>query len=255
MGRSVLDIQLHEVAIKTARLGTLIETALKQSLQALENYDQTLCGMVLAAEVEIDDLAAEVERQAFQALMLQQPLGSWDLRFLSSSTSIVSDLKRTGDNAVGIVKILIRMPPQSNNLSQVEIKAPSEGDETSEKTVSEVSIMAELLSLGSEASKVLQKTMQAFENRDAQAARTIWKEDDVVDESYQQLRTDLMTIMSGIHAIPALEQDAHIMQRMTYWLWIAHNLERVGDHCTNIAERIVFIAEGDRKSRSKKQRQ
>jgi phosphate transport system protein len=184
--------------------------------------------------------------------MLQQPLGSWDLRFLSSSTSIISDLKRTGDNAVGIVKILIRMPPQSNDLSQVEIKAPREGDETSEKVVSEVSIMDELLSLGAEASKVLQKTMQAFENRDAQAARTIWEEDDVVDESYQQLRTDLMTIMSGIHAIPALEQDTHIMQRMTYWLWIAHNLERVGDHCTNIAERIVFIAEGDRKRRSKK---
>jgi len=56
-------------------------------------------------------------------------------------------------------------------------------------------------------------------------------------------------MLSGIHAIPALQQDGLAMQRMTYWLWIAHNLERVGDHCTNVCERIVFFLEGDRKTR------
>jgi len=54
-----------------------------------------------------------------------------------------------------------------------------------------------------------------------------------------------MTMLTGLHAIPALQQDSLIMQRITYWLWIAHNLERIGDHCTNICERIVFFIEGE----------
>ena len=54
-----------------------------------------------------------------------------------------------------------------------------------------------------------------------------------------------MTLLTAIHAIPALQQDERILQRMTYWLWIAHKLERVGDHCTNMCERIVFFLEGD----------
>jgi phosphate transport system protein len=52
-------------------------------------------------------------------------------------------------------------------------------------------------------------------------------------------------MLTAAHAIPAMQQDTRIMQRMTYWLWIAHNLERVGDHCTNVCERIVFVLEGE----------
>jgi len=62
---------------------------------------------------------------------------------------------------------------------------------------------------------------------------------------YHLVRHDLMTMLTDIHAIPALQQDSLSMQRMTYWLWIAHNLERIGDHCTNICERIVFLLEGE----------
>ena len=85
--------------------------------------------------------------------------------------------------------------------------------------------------------------MAAFAARDVAAARHIWQEDDVVDVRYHLVRHDLMTLLAGAHAIPALQSDALILQRATYLLWIAHKLERVADHCTNICERITFIVE------------
>jgi phosphate transport system protein len=86
--------------------------------------------------------------------------------------------------------------------------------------------------------------MEAFGHKDAHTARRIWREDDAVDACYQLVHQDLMTMLTTIHTTPQLQQDPFIIQRMTYWLWIAHNLERAGDHCTNICERIVFFLEG-----------
>jgi len=62
---------------------------------------------------------------------------------------------------------------------------------------------------------------------------------------YHLVRHDLMTMLEGGQAIPALQSDSRILQRATYLLWIAHKLERVGDHCSNVCERIVFIVEGE----------
>jgi phosphate transport system protein len=87
--------------------------------------------------------------------------------------------------------------------------------------------------------------MQAFANRDVQAARYIWQEDDVVDVRYHLVRHDLMALMEGARAIPALQNDSRILQRATYLLWIGHKLERVADHSSNVCERVVFIAEGE----------
>jgi phosphate transport system protein len=76
-------------------------------------------------------------------------------------------------------------------------------------------------------------------------ARYLWQEDDVVDVRYHGVRHDLMNMLTGTHAITALRSDSDILLRATYLLWIAHKLERVADHCTNICERIVFIIEGE----------
>ena len=102
-----------------------------------------------------------------------------------------------------------------------------------------------ILDLGREARRVLQGTMKAFAENNANAARYIWEEDDVVDVRYHLVRHDLMAMMAGTHAIPALQNDSFILQRATYLQWVAHKLERVADHCTNICERVVFIVEGE----------
>jgi len=90
---------------------------------------------------------------------------------------------------------------------------------------------------------------------DVAAARSIWQDDDVVDVRYHLLRHDLMTLLAGAHAIPALQNDSLILQRATYLLWIAHKLERVGDHASNICERIIFIVNGESNIQSMHERQ
>ncbi len=250
MARTVLDGQLQDIKTKIACLGTYAQTALEESLRALETDDQELCNSIIASDRKIDDLRAEVERQAFRALILQQPLAGYDLRFLSSVPAIVSGLERIGDNAVGIAKLLVRMAPlRASGISGFQVDA---GKQENEKrlsipnhAVNERTIMTGLLDLGRESLRVLEETMQVFSRGNSQDARALWQEDDVIDVRYHMVQNDLMTMLNAIHAIPALQQDDLIMQRMTYWLWIAHNMERIGDHCTNICERVVFALDGD----------
>jgi len=238
--RTALDTQMHEIRTRIIRLGTLVEMALEQAIQSVQNGDQVLCGLVIASDGTIDEVRSEVERLAFQSLTLQQPLAGHDLRFLSSAPSIAGDLERMGDNAAGIAKLLVRMAPlHAAGLGARDQKRPLD------RVMTEASIVSGIVDLGQEARRVLLGAMSAIEQSDAHAARFIWQEDDVVDVRYHLVRHDLMTMLTDIHAIPALQQDSRIMQRMTYWLWIAHNLERIGDHCTNICERLVFILEGD----------
>ncbi len=246
MARTVLDAQLHEISIETIKLGTLVATALSQALQALQSRDQALYSQVIESDNTIDTLRFEVERLAFRSLTLQQPLGGRDLRFLSSIPAIAANLERIGDNAAGITKLLLLMAPlQVPSTNHVQ-RRPADGDQKplSGHIITEDSIVSELLDLGQEACRVLRGTMRAFEQCNARAARNIWQEDDIVDIRYRLARRDLMTMLTSIHAVPALRQDSFILQRMTYWLWIAHKLERVGDHCTNICERTVFFLEG-----------
>lgn len=254
MARTILDTQLQAITTNITQLGTLTEQTLEQALQAVQTNDQALCGLIVASDTAIDELRVEIDRLTFQSLTLQQPLGGRDLRFLSSAPSITTDLERTADNAVGIAKLLLRMAPlRKTGVSTLAINDSAAADDgqgqTSEHSVTEESIIAGILTLGREAQRMLHATVQAFNANDAQAAHTLLQADDVVDERYSTVRHDLMTMLTGIHAIPALQQDGLAMQRMTYWLWIAHNLERVGDHCTNVCERIVFFVEGDKGSR------
>ncbi len=250
MTRTILDAQLHEISTGIIQLGTLVATALEQALQALQSGDQTLCSQISASDSAINNLRFEVEHLTFRTLTLQQPLGGRDLRFLSSVPSITADLERIGDNAAGIARLLLHMTPLRATGTKPVAPTSSVVAGESQKSqldhaITENSIISELLNLGQAAYQVLQGTIRAFEQSNAHSARKIWQEDDIVDVRYQLVRHDLTTMLTGTHAITALQQDSLILMRMTYWFWVAHNLERVGDHCTNICERIVFFLEGD----------
>jgi phosphate transport system protein len=246
MSRTLLDKELHELDAQILRLGSLVDDALGQALEALETGDLAEAGMVIEGDTIIDSLRVAIEEHAIRLLTLQQPLGGRDLRLLTSTLSIAGDLERMGDGAAGIAQIILRMAPlRSTSTSPVEFKV-SPGKSGSEAgQITEASILHGMLELGKEARRVLQGTMEAFANSDARAARYIWEEDDVVDVRYHLVRHDLMAMLEGARAIPALQSDARILQRATYLLWIAHKLERIADHCTNICERVVFIVEGE----------
>lgn len=253
MPRSVLEKELQELDAQIVRLGALVDDALEKALEALETGDLAKSGMVIEADTIIDSLRAAVEEHSIRLLTLQQPLGSRDLRYLTSTLSIAGDLERMGDGAAGIATIILRMfPLRENGLqaaleqsSPVRAKAFQAGGGDARNEITEAALLRGLLDLGNEARKVLHGTMEAFAKRDVQAARHIWQEDDVVDVRYHLVRHDLMALLAGARAIPALQSDALILQRATYLLWIAHKLERVADHCTNICERIAFIVEGE----------
>ncbi|MBX5448814.1 phosphate signaling complex PhoU family protein [Thermogemmatispora sp.] len=259
MTRTVLDKELQELDQQINQLGAMVDEALKNALDALRTGDQARSGMVIEADARVDSLRAAIEEHTIRLLTLQQPLAGMDLRYLTAALSIASDLERIGDGAAGIATIILRMMPlRTEAASQVEVDshladgdpgvkpaaAQAAGRQASHR-VSEASIMQGILDLGQEARRVLQGTMQAFAQRDAAAARHLWQEDDVVDVRYHLVRHDLMAMLAGAQAIPALQSDPRILQRATYLLWIAHKLERVADHCTNICERIVFIVEGE----------
>lgn len=243
MSRALLDKELHELDTQIMHLGSLVDEALGMALEALETGDLAKAGMVIEADAIIDSLRAAIEEHTIRLLTLQQPLGGRDLRLLTSTLSIAGDLERTGDGAAGIAQIILRMTPlRSSNAPQVKIELiPADEDDQ----ITEASVLNGMLELGREARRVLQGTMEAFAKRDAEAARFIWEEDDVVDVRYHLVRHDLMAMLEGARAIPALQNDARILQRATYLLWIAHKLERIADHCTNVCERIVFIVEGE----------
>jgi phosphate transport system protein len=104
---------LHEIRTRIILLGTLVETALEQAIQAVQSSNLALCGLVIESDRTIDEVRSEVEQLAFQSLTLQQPLAGHNLRFLSSAPAIAGDLERMGDNAAGIAQLLLRMAPPS----------------------------------------------------------------------------------------------------------------------------------------------
>jgi len=240
MTRSILDRELQELDEQIRRLGALVDEALDNVLVALETGDLAKVGLVIESDTVIDSLRAAVEEHTIRLLTLQQPLFGHDLRYLTSALAIASDLERMGDGAEGIAQIILRMIPlQSGAPIHVAHSGGTSGN------VTEQSVRHSLIELGREAQRVLRGTMKAFAGRNSKAARYIWEEDDVVDVRYHLVRHDLMAMMVGAHAIPALQHDAKVLQRATYLLWIAHKLERIGDHCSNICERVVFTAEGE----------
>lgn len=246
MTRTILDDELQNLDAQIVKLGTMVDDALGKALEAMETGDQAKAGMVIEADALADSLRSAIEEHTIRLLTLQQPLGGRDLRYLTSIFSIAGDLERIGDGAAGIAQNMLRMEPlRSSQLSQVAVHVDAEEQVSEEHNVTEASIMRNMLDLGAESRRVLQGTIQAFEKRDVKGARFIWQEDDVVDVRYHLVRHDLMALMEGARAIPALQNDSRILQRATYLLWIGHKLERVADHSSNICERVVFIVEGE----------
>ncbi len=246
MTRTILDNELQELDAQIVKLGNMVDDALGKALEAMESGDQAKAGMVIEADALADSLRKAIEEHTIRLLTLQQPLGGRDLRYLTSVFSIAGDLERIGDGAAGIAQNILRMEPlRSAQLSHVAVHVDASAPVGEEHNVTEADIVRNMIDLGNEARRVLQGSVQAFATRDVRAARYIWQEDDVVDVRYHLVRHDLMALMEGARAIPALQSDSRILQRATYLLWIAHKLERVADHSSNICERIVFIAEGE----------
>lgn len=202
---------LQELQDELLVLGSMVEKTIARSLNALKDRDLELARQIIEDDNKTDDKCLEIEERCVQLIVTQQPVAG-DLRLIISIIHIVDELERIGDHAEGIAKIAIMI-----------------GDEPPLKPLVDVPRMAE------KSRDMLRRSLDAFVNRDADAAIKISMEDDVVDDLYDQVYRELLTFML---------QDPRTITRATRLLWVAHNLERCADRVTNICERTVYTVTG-----------
>ena len=202
---------LTELQGDLLQLGGMVEKAIIKSLDALKNRDMALAEEVISEDDAIDWKCVEIEETCLDLIATQQPLAG-DLRILITVLHVASELERIGDYAEGIAKISVAM-----------------GDEPPLKPLIDIPRMAD------RSMDMLRRSLDSFVNRDVVAARQVWDDDDEVDALYEQVYRELLTYMMADHSA---------IRRATYLLWIAHDLERVADRTTNIAERVIFLVTG-----------
>lgn len=203
---------LEQMTGDLARMGGLAEDLLTDALRAITTQDATLADTVVARDAQIDDLQVEVEKKIHRLLALRQPLAN-DLRQTIAALKIAADLERIGDLAKNIAK-------RTKVLDGAQIPAALNG----------VSRMGRVVIAQ------LKRVLDAYAAMEHEAAVQVWERDEEVDEHYTSLFREVLTYMM---------EDPRTITGCTHLLFVAKNLERIGDHCTNIAEEIHFLVTGE----------
>jgi phosphate transport system protein len=211
MPRESFDRHLRELQDEVLVMGSMVSKAILRSIDALKNRDLELAHQIIAGDQKINGKRFEIEERYIQLIATQQPMAS-DLRIIIAVLNITTEIERIGDYAVGIARVVIMI-----------------GDEPPLKPLVDIPRMAE------HTVDMLQRSLNAFVNRDAEAAQKIAAEDDLIDNLYDQIFRELLTFMA---------EDPKTITRATRLMWTAHNLERAADRVTNICERVVFIVTG-----------
>jgi phosphate transport system protein len=209
--RGTFDRQLQSLQDDTLMLGSMVEKAIERCIDALVRLDAGLARQIVEDDSRINAQRYKLEESAVSLIATQQPLAG-DLRLIASVIHIATDLERMGDYAAGIAKITLMHQDQ----------APV-------KPLIDIPRMAEL------SCSMLRRSLDAFVRRDADVARALIAEDDQVDALYDQVYRELLTFMI---------EDPKTIQRATWLLWAAHNVERIADRTTNICERVIYMVTG-----------
>jgi phosphate transport system protein len=212
MLRKTFESEIQQVKDEVLVLGSMVEQALLDSVDALKKRDIKASQKIFAEDQEINKKRFDIEGKLMVLIATQQPMAH-DLRLLASCMEIISELERMGDYAKGIANINMRM-----------------GDAPLLKPLIDVPRMAQ------KGADMLHRSLSAFVNEDVETAKSLPVEDDEVDALYNQVYRELMTFII---------QDPSTMERANWLLWVAHNLERFADRVTNICERTIFIATGE----------
>ena len=219
MLRETLDRKLQNLIDEILMIDSMVETALIESVNALKNRDLKLAQQIYDNDELINQKRFELENDIIITIATTQPVMAGDLRLVASVLEVVGELERMGDYAKGIAKITLLM-----------------GDEPPVKPLIDIPRMVNICV------SMLHRAVGAFVDQDAELARSIPQEDDMVDALYQQVYRELVTMMFA---------NPEIIDRANYLMWAAHNLERVADRVTNICERTIYVATGHLEELSK----
>jgi phosphate transport system protein len=209
--RTTYHKKLREIQDEILVMGSMVGKAITESVNALKNRDQEMANQIIADDQKVNNKRFETEEKCIQLIATQQPMAS-DLRIIIAILNILTEVERIGDYAVGISRIVILI-----------------GDQPPLKPLIDIPRMAE------QTVDMLHRSLDAFINRDAEAARKIVFEDDTIDHLYDQIFRELLTFMA---------EDPRTITRATRLMWTAHNLERAADRVTNICEQVVFVVTG-----------
>lgn len=209
--RTLFDQELAELKSGVLRLGSMVEQAIAESMQALVERDNALAKQVIARDQEVNELHRELRERSFMIMATQQPVAR-DLRLIVSFQHMVLELERMGDHAVGIARAALRL----NDMPQL-------------KPYIDLPRMAEITE--SQVHEILGAVIEADQDR----ARAIAERDDEVDVLYRSIWRELVGFMVD---------DPATVERSAILLFIAKDLERIADRVTNIAEDVVFLHTG-----------
>jgi phosphate transport system protein len=204
--------QLEGLAASIAQMGGLAEAQFANAVDAVVKRDTSLAESAVGGDKRIDAIQIDVEDRAMKFLALRQPMAV-DLRETLAAIKIASELERIGDLAKNIAKraiVLNREPP--------------------------IRLTTSLARMGKQALGQLKQVLDAYSDRNADAAETVWKQDGEIDETYNSLFRELLTYMM---------EDPRTIGLCTHLLFIAKNIERCGDHATNIAEVVYHMVRAD----------
>lgn len=211
MPRVVLDVQLHKLLADLMAMGDTVEGVLERSIRALFERESRLANEVIEERRFIHEVHWALEEECYRLLATQQPMAT-DLRTVGAVLSVVSDVERIGEHAVGIARIVIRM-----------------ADEARLEVPKDIRLMS------GKCRENLRLVLRAFADRDEVQARRISDQDDDVDAMY---RRAFAVLLRGMVDNPGTIDVA------THLIWVAHKLERIHDRITNIGERAIFMVTG-----------
>jgi phosphate transport system protein len=206
------DVDLRELTGMVAEMGHLVEKQIADSLDALANRDSELGQRAIALDPNIDTLQHEIEEKAVLTIARRQPMAI-DLREIIGAVRIANDLERVGDLAKNIGK---RVLPLSEDLHPANLMLGVER-------------MGELV-LGR-----IRQVLDSYANRELELALAVWNGDEEIDSMCTSLFRELLTYMM---------EDARNITYCLHLMFCAKNIERMGDHATNIAETVYYIIEG-----------
>jgi phosphate transport system protein len=207
------DEELEGLTAELSRMGGLAEVEVGDAIRAIARRDVALAQAVIGRDARLDEIEVDIERRAIRLIALRQPVAD-DLRRTVAALKISTNLERCGDLAKNIAKRALVI---------------AEADPITPLTRS-IERMGELVS------GRLKDVLDAFAARDVDRAKAVWQRDQEVDEHYDSIFRELLTYMMA---------DPRTITSCAHLLFVAKNLERIGDHATNIAELIQYEVTGE----------
>jgi phosphate transport system protein len=209
--RAQFDHDLAGLRNDVIDLGSRAEQSIRQAMESLRRRDLGLARQVVDADHEINRLRFEIEEHAVNLIATQQPMAS-DLRLIIATIHIVTELERMADHGEGIARISLMLGEES-------LPPP----------------MGTLHQMADRGIEMMHQAITSFIDRDVALAHKVCADDDMLDALYDANHAEV---------IGRMLMEPHKAKTLTYQLWTAHNLERIGDRATNICERVIYLVTG-----------